>query len=452
MKISRISVICVQTNTLKNIINNEKLLLWFIFSLGLLLRIAFIILWDRRLNYDTQNYIAQAEGIINGNPVSGFPNGYPLIIAVVIFLIGKNFIFPVMIFLNLIAQFFTGYFLYKITKLLFPQSSNNPREIQKNNHFTILILLLFAIYPSQIYFTNIVLTETITTLFITVSVYSLIINSYFTGGLTLALASMIRTSFLPALVITFLYILYTKFRSHQQKSAKIRVNQRENLFASIRENPRETSFAKIRENLRAERQSINHSFNHPIIQSPFTKYLAGLFIVLTIFALLDISSVTKFPNNQNYSLLLALNKNPSEATPDTKSNIQTYIDFATSNPKEFIFQRASSFWALWGVFPLEINNLFIRLIFSIRIFLFLSWVYWLYIFIRKKEQGLFRLYFIPLSIIMLTITIIHTIYFSSFRYIVPLEPVLLILLVFTIFRFFTVNQSITQSSNQSITQ
>lgn len=126
-----------QNKFLTKIIYREKLLLWFIFSFGLLLRIAFIILWDRRPNFDTQNYIAQAEAILNGNPVSGFPNGYPLIIAAVILLTGKNLIFPVMISLNLLAQFFTGFFLYKITKPLSEEpiiqpTTNNQQQITNN--------------------------------------------------------------------------------------------------------------------------------------------------------------------------------------------------------------------------------------------------------------------------------------------------------------------------------
>jgi hypothetical protein len=444
----------IKNNFITKILKREKLLFWSIFLLGLLLRITFIILWDRRLNYDTQNYIAQAEAILNGSPVSGFPNGYPLIIAAIIILAGKNLIFPVMISLNLLAQFFTGYFLYRITKILYSDSINlrksakisenqrntnnssitdhlrNPREIKKSNLFTFSTLLIFAVYPTQILYTNSVLTETFTTLFITASVYGILTNSYFLGGMSIAIASMLRTLYLPALAITFLYILYKNIRENLRnpRAGQQKINQ--SITQSI--------------NQRTEQQTINHS----IIQSPFMKYLLGLALVLSFFALLDILNITKFPENQNYNLLIAINGRSSSINHNISnfseseflSPLQTYLNFAHNNTKEFIIQRADALWGLWGVFPFETHHLYSKLLLSIRIFLFLSWIYWLYIFFRRQDiyrNNIFHKFLILLSIFIITITIIHTMYFSSFRFIVPIEPLLLIMFVFTTFNIYS---------------
>lgn len=408
----------IKNNYINRILERKKLLLWSIFALGLLLRIAFIILWDRRPNFDTQNYIAQAEGILNGNPVSGFPNGYPLIIAAVIFLTGKNLIFTAMILLNLIAQFLTGYFLYKISKLLFSESPNQSITQSSNNSInqsfnhsktnhqsltTTLVLFIFALYPTQILYTNSVLTEAITTLFITASVYGILSNAYFVGGFSFALATMLRTLYLPALAIIALYLI---------------IRQRKNGI----------------------------------------KYIIGSGIIIVVFALFDFTGITKFPTNQNYNLLIAINSRSSSinhnisnfSESDFGSPFQTYINFAHNNPKEFFIQRADALWGLWGVFPFETHHLYSKLLLSVRTLLFLSWIYWLYIFFRKKEISettKIHQFLVLLTILITTITIIHTIYFSSFRFIVPIEPVLLILLVFTIIRFSTVNQSIIHSSN-----
>ncbi len=386
----------MKNRLLNFLINNNKILLWFILIIGISLRVGFILIWDLRTTTDSFCYIAQAESILHGNPFSSFPNGYPLIIASIIFLTGKSSLFFYLIFLNLIASILTGLLLYLISleigTVFFDNYFNkNGMTIGSKGYaklFALVTLLLFSIYPTQVYLTNMILTETITTLFLMISVYSIIKNRFFMCGLSLAIAASIRTTFLPALILVVILLYFLEKR-------------------------------KVK------------------------GFLFGAGLVIIFINGLDFIGFTQPSNNQNYNFIIAINGTSSNMNHNTESfsleqkkdPLATYIKFAINNPAKFTIQRISALYELWGPYSFEINNKLIRFVFGIRFFLFLSWLF-LLVFIFKKnginKNNLLTRYLLITSVFIANITIIHTIYFSSFRFIAPIEPLLIPIFLFAI--------------------
>ena len=374
---------------IKLMIKHNKFLLWAISIIGILLRVTFIIIWQRRALVDSFSYIAQAEAIINGSPVHGFPNGYPLLIAFIILIAGKNSLFAYLITINFFAAILTGYLFYK-TALEIGKSfylnyfTENKIHITSQNFsrlFAMVTLFIFAIYPTQILFTNMILTECVTTLFIILAVYLLLTKQFFTAGISLAVTTIIRTTFLP----TFLFFLVFLFYFERNK---------------------------------------------------VKNFVIGAAIVLLSAGFLDAVGITQFPSNQKYNLLVAvsgasyeINFDVSKYTIYEQNNpLKTYLSFAVNNPIKFTFQRISSFYELWGPYPFDSKNKFVKIVFGLRFWFFLSWIFSLFYIFRKRQKIKDKLlvrYIIIVSAFIINLTVIHTIFFSNFRFVVPVEPLLI---------------------------
>ncbi|MCK9210018.1 MAG: hypothetical protein M0P61_04185 [Ignavibacteriaceae bacterium] len=379
------------------IAKHNQLFLWSFALFGILLRVLFIFIWDGRTTPDSFNYIAQAEAILNGNPVSSFPNGYPMLIVLTILIGGKSLLYFLLIAINFIAQILSGVILYKtameIGRSFYVLSLfNNKFKITLevfSRLFALAVLFLFAIYPTQIYFTNMVLTESITTLFLTLTVYLFISKKYFTSGIALAVAAAVRTTFLPALLLIFMFLFLNE-------------------------------------------------------KSGLKKFTLGAGLIILFLGVLNFIGITKFPVNQSYNLLIAINGMSSSINHDLrnftseeiKQPAKTYINFAFNKPVEFTKQRLNAFYELWGPYPFEIKNKFIKIIFGIRFGLFLSWIISLILLLKKcirNRNVLLVSYLMTTSVFILVSTIIHSVYFSSFRFIVPIEPVMIPMLLLSAF-------------------
>lgn len=364
---------------------------YYLIFLTFFVRLMFFHFWQIRTTSDSYAYIAQAEAILNGTPFSSFPNGYPLLIAGMILLTGKTQLYFGLLIINLVSQIITGIILYKTGLLLFRKNEGNFTE-ESARIFASLSLMIFAIYTSQVIFTNFLLTESLTTVLITASVYFLIRERYFSSGILLALASQLRTVYLPALLLVAITIFF-------------------------------------------------------INRKMFISYLSGAaFISVLIFGL-DLFSVTAFPVNQSYNLLLAINIYNGKVVHDLNSfssgdfahPISAYLRYAVNNPWDFLQHRLNFLYELWGPYSFEPNNRILRVLFGTRFLLFISWIYMVYlIFIRRefKTGKILKNFLFTVSILVIVITIIHTIYFSGYRFIVPLEPVMILLTVMALKTFF----------------
>ncbi|MFH0734662.1 MAG: hypothetical protein V1773_06385 [bacterium] len=371
------------------IIKHNNFLLWAISIIGILLRVIFIIVWQRRAIVDSFSYIAQAEAIINGSPVHGFPNGYPLLIALIILIVGKNSLFAYLITINFFAAVLTGFLFYKIALKIgksiyinyFTEKEVNITSQNFSRFFALLTLFLFAIYPTQILFTNMILTESITTFFIVFTVYLLLTKQFFTAGISLAITTIIRTTFLPTLLFFLVFLFY--FERNKVKD-----------------------------------------------------FVIGAAFILLSAGVLDAVGLTQFPSNQKYNLLVAvsgasfeINFDVSKYTSYERNNpLKTYLSFAFKNPVKFTFQRISSFYELWGPYPFDSKNKLVKIIFGLRFWFFLSWIFTLFFVFKNDTQNddkMLRMYLIIVSAFIVNLTFIHTLFFSNFRFVVPVEPLLI---------------------------
>lgn len=361
---------------INNVLKQNTLIVLFFF--GLLVRLLFINFWPYRTTTDTFNYIYQAKMIINGTPVAGFPNGFPIIITILILIFGKSIIIPSVLCVNLLCQIATAYFINKINDVL-----NNSIAVK------IISLALFSAYPTQIYFTNMILTESFSTLLLTALVYNYIKGNLITAGVLGGVLSSFRMVLLPLIPIVVVIFLLKK------------------------------------------------EFNKG------TKLLLGFCTILLLFQLADINQLTKPPNNFSYNLLIAINgysssmnHNLSKFSLMEKDNpFKTYILFMFEDTKTFILQRLNSLYELWGPYSFEVNNKYLRVVFGFRFILLTGWLLLVYRVIKEKLNYLKLEFTIICSASILLLTVFHVVYFSSFRFIVPLEPVLIIGLTMTLDRY-----------------
>ncbi|MBV6511486.1 MAG: hypothetical protein FMNOHCHN_00966 [Ignavibacteriaceae bacterium] len=363
---------------------NTKESFYYLISLAVFIRIMFLGFWPTRTTADSFVYIAQAEAILNGSPFPVFPNGYPLLISGILTIAGKTHLYFALLVINLLVQLFTGVIVYKTGHLLFRSSEDETSEMSAHK-FAILSLFIFVFYPTQVLFTSYVLTESVTTFLLITSVYLLLKRNYAYAGMLLALAAQLRTVYLPAIFLTAIVVFVIQ-RRH------------------------------------------------------FLRYVSGAALISALFFGLDLIKITAFPINQSYNLLIAINgyspkvnHNLSNFAPEAFiSPLTTYITFALEHPAEFLLQRISALYELWGPYSFEPNNRLLRILFGVRFLLFVSWIYMAYLILVKKwiiKGGMQLCFFSYISALAVTITVIHTIYFSGYRFIVPLEPLMILLAV-----------------------
>jgi hypothetical protein len=119
-------------------------------------------------------------------------------------------------------------------------------------------------------------------------------------------------------------------------------------------------------------------------------------------------------------------KQPYKISYTKIQGVAAYCNAFISSPVQFLTDRLRSFWNLWGFLPYKADGfrggLNYRLLVGLRFPLLILGIYgWL----KSSKNS------IPLLLILpaVSITIIHTLFFSSTRFTVPAEPFLIILAV-----------------------
>lgn len=162
----------------------------------------------------------------------------------------------------------------------------------------------------------------------------------------------------------------------------------------------------------------------------FSGILIGLMFSITLYQkkiilpssnlgsnlLISINSIST--HNINWSLEIFSEKD--KAAPLVK-----YLNFALENPSIFLQQRFASLWELWGPWPASGDaqtplSTIARLLIGVRFPLLLLAI--AAIWVRPKDPFLI-LFTIPIVLI----TLVHMAFFSSARFIYPIEPLLIIL-------------------------
>jgi hypothetical protein len=161
---------------------------------------------------------------------------------------------------------------------------------------------------------------------------------------------------------------------------------------------------------------------------------AGLAVGIVIDYSLQLAGVIKPPSNFGSNLLIAIGSYSSDTNFSVSSTdyekahpITTYLAFAFHQPKEFLIQRISAAWELWGLWPSSGNpeaprGLATKVLIGLRfpVLLLAMYAAW-------KRRNNMDAVIIALPII--EITAVHTVFFASPRFTYPAEPLLIVLAV-----------------------
>ncbi|MBK8551109.1 MAG: glycosyltransferase family 39 protein [Ignavibacteria bacterium] len=186
---------------------NEKTILVLILSVSFLIKILLAFFLQAPFRSDSVDYSTLALSILNGEySLGGKPTayvgcGYPLFLSLIFFIFGEGQ-FYVRIIQSLL-ELGTCYFFYKVSLNFFTVK------------YSLLSLFILSFFPSNIIFSQAVLSESLFGFFSMVILYLLLRNDFpgklymiFVTGILFGYAVLIRTAFLPAAILIPLYFFY----------------------------------------------------------------------------------------------------------------------------------------------------------------------------------------------------------------------------------------------------
>lgn len=241
------------------------------------------------------------------------------------------------------------------------------------NFYSLIALALFAFYPNQLNYVRFILTEVPSVLFLMLSFYFISRNKFSAAGLMLGAAVIIKTSLLPLALLFSFYLFYEK---------------------------------EFKNGIRF----ISLSLFPVVLMLIYGFMLTGSFTI-------GYSSLHNFYLSVNQPELLSTN---------IFDSIGYYLNYAVSHPLLFILERFQSLWEFWGLLPASNEglrgNLLFRIIIGIRFPLLLLAIYG---FIKSDKNNLV----IFSSLTLITLTVMHFIFYSIPRYNFAAEPFLIFLAV-----------------------
>jgi 4-amino-4-deoxy-L-arabinose transferase-like glycosyltransferase len=183
---------------------DEKLLLSIILLGTFVIKLLFAFFIQSPIRSDSSDYLELASSLINGGySFSGKPTayvgcGYPLFLSVIIFIFGEGQFYIRVI--QSAIEIGTGYLFFKVSRNFF------------NVKYSLISLLIFSLLPSNVIYSQAVLSESLFGFF-SMSVLYLAMREDFTekrsliilSGLLFGYAVLIRTAFLPCLILIPLY-------------------------------------------------------------------------------------------------------------------------------------------------------------------------------------------------------------------------------------------------------
>lgn len=146
---------------------------------------------------DTYAYFEMADGIIKGSPLSSFPNGYPLIIALVKNLVGDAFLPSALILLNLVFSTLVVLMTYFIARTILDWK------------FSLCATALVALWPSQLNYARLLLSEVPATFFLILGIFILTRSRKSVAaisGVMFFFAGMIRSTLSPVGFLASAYL------------------------------------------------------------------------------------------------------------------------------------------------------------------------------------------------------------------------------------------------------
>lgn len=326
------------------------------------------------MNTDSYDYIRMADGIIVSAPISYFPNGYPLIISLSKLLFGPQHYIAALLMLNVALSTAVVGMAYAIAAKIM------------HIRFALLTALTVALWPSQLNYVRQVMSEVPATFLLVSGIYAISCSSYigkFAGGGLLFLSGFTRSTLTPAPYL---------------------------LAASL--------FLRLR-----WRAALN--------------VIGGVMALTVVTFFAYEAKVISQPSNMGVNLLIAINSRSSEGVIFSASHFSneqrnnplgTYVAFAKEHPREFLAQRASSLWELWGPWPSKGNpanprSTIDRILIGARFPVFALAIAGLFIGWRNDIVT-------ACGIPIILITLVHTAFFSTPRFSYPVEPLAILLAAF----------------------
>lgn len=360
--------------------------------LAFILRIVFVFWMNPEpLVYDSKMYLMVADGIVNEAPISSFPNGYPLVIALFRSFLPTAQTVQALLVLNVVLSVACVPLTFYFCRLC---------KLQK--WIPMVAAGLIAVYPHQLRYAQLVMTETIAT---TVLLLAMVGAMWLWNNRADNAGQVILVS------------LITGFLFHMTGA--------------------------IRPSLMLIGILVPITF---AILSKTTKLplgiVSGFLIGATILFGIEKSPLARPPHAFGNNLLISINSDSNGtafvAYPEDqqKRAIKTYLEFAAKNPARFLRQRAISFWELWGPKSLagyrqEQETGIVKLIVLLRTVLLIAFLTGIVLFRMKQE-----LYFSAVPV--LVVTIVHVMTFSNHRFLVPIEPFLFMGSLISVSAFMTI--------------
>jgi len=345
---------------------------------GFLIRVVVVFFMGADpLVYDSKMYLLVADGIVNEAPISSFPNGYPLVIAIFRSFLPTAPTIQALLGLNVLLSVSCVPLTYYFCKLC-----------RMERWIPVAASCMIAVYPHQLRYAQLVMTETIATA---------ILLSAMVGTIWIwNKRSVVHSSLAP-------FCLITGFLFHMTGAIRPSLLMVGVLIPLI--------FAFL-----------SRTVKIPLIIASGFLIGAGFLFVL------EKSPIARPPHAFGNNLLISINSdsNGTEfvAFPEDqqKKAAKTYIEFAVKNPSRFVRQRAISLWELWGPKSLagyrqEQESGVVKGIVLLRTVFLLLFLVGAFAFRAKPEVVLAT---IPVGVV----TMVHTMTFSNHRFLVPIEPFL----------------------------
>jgi len=278
--------------------------LWWVVPVAVALMIRLVVCfvadlpWD---SVDTQIYGWMARAILQGEPESFAPNGYPLFLAALLSLVPAAAIVPVIQGLNVIWGTATVGLTYAIARTLDRQP------------VATLAAMIVAVYPHQINYARFLLTEVPATFLLMLSLYGIIAASrqarmrWSAGaGVAIGLALLLRTALAP--VAAGIGLLAMRMGS---------------------------------------------------LRTVVIPYVLGLVVILGAHSLAVTTGHLASSSNLDVNLLITIAENPEEVITsvprftetERASALPAYLRYARENPVAFAGERIQTVWELWGPWP-----------------------------------------------------------------------------------------------------
>lgn len=348
----------------------------FIVAIGFIIRFTLLfkngVLW---FSTDTYDYMTMADAIISGHPIAKFPNGFPLLIALIkIFFQSEKLPF-VLVFLNVC-----------LSTIVIGMTAAITIKITKKKYLGVVAALIVALYPNQINYTHQILSEVPTCFLLTLSIFIYLKKNYFVSGLILFAATMFRSDLLLVFPMLFSLTLFYFYKNDKITNA--------------------------------------------------VYYLAGYLAGVIFYSMLLSYSIVSSTNRYGLEILKSLNANSiREEYPSIKNfsadeqahPIRTYFSFMINHPTTYIQQRLSAAENMWGLISAPSRSLSAQILIAIRFPIFILGLFGLW-----KYRSKFEAWIIAMPIIALSI--IHIALYSSPRYTYSVEPLLICLASMSLIR------------------